>query len=114
MVQRYLGHVVLAGSCFAALRDLADYRTFLAFDDAENSDDSRTTVPDKLALLPVDNWRGNTIALKDYDGKKWSTRHVSTFCPRAFSAIRLPNPVLASRTIILPLLRTDNREKANA
>jgi hypothetical protein len=112
--QSYLGHVVLAGSSFAALRDLADYGAFLAFDDAENLADPRMTDPDKRALLLAGNRRGNTIALKDYDGKKWGTRHVSTFCPRAFSAIRLPDPVLASRTIILPLLRTDNREKANA
>jgi hypothetical protein len=112
--QSYLGHVVLAGSSFAALRDLADYGAFLAFDDAENLADPRMTDPDKRALLLAGNRRGNTIALKDYDGKKWITRHVSTFCPRAFSPIRLPDPVPASRTIILPLLRTDNREKANA
>lgn len=112
--QSYLGHVTLAGSSFAALRDMADYGAFLAFDDAENLADPRSTDPDKRALLLAGNRRGNTVALKDYDGKRWHTRHVSTFCPRAFSAIRLPDPVLASRTVVLPLLRTDDREKANA
>jgi hypothetical protein len=48
------------------------------------------------------------------NGRAWRTRHVQTFCPRCFSAIRLPDAVLASRTIIIPLIRTANRDKANA
>src|SRR5262249_39856922 len=46
--------------------------------------------------------------------KKWITRRVNTFCARLFSATQLPDRILASRTIIVPLVRTANKEKANA
>ncbi len=41
----YLGQVILAGGSFAALRDLADYGAFLAFDDAENLSDPQEDRP---------------------------------------------------------------------
>ena len=41
------------------------------------------------------------------------TRHVNAFCPRLFSAIRLPDNVLASRSIVIPLIRTADRHVAN-
>jgi hypothetical protein len=44
----------------------------------------------------------------------WRTRYVATFCPRLFSATRLPDAILASRTIIVPLIRTSDRYRANA
>lgn len=111
----YLGHVILAGGSFASLRDLADYGATLCFDDAENVMDLKRGDPEKRALLLAGNRRGNTIPIKEsVDGRKWRTRHVQTFCPRLFSAIRLPDPVLASRTIIVPLIRTADPDKANA
>lgn len=111
----YLGQVILAGGSFAALRDLADYGATLCFDDAENLADPRKTDPDKRTLLLAGNRRGNTIPLKELaPDKTWQTRHVNTFCPRAFSAIRLPDPVLASRTITVPLIRTPDRARANS
>ena len=42
----------------------------------------------------------------------WRTRYVDTFAPRCFTAIRLPDPVLASRSLLIPLVRTAS-EKAN-
>ncbi|MCL4872011.1 MAG: toprim domain-containing protein [Anaerolineae bacterium] len=111
----YLGQVILAGGSFAALRDLADYGATLGFDDAENLADHRKTDPDKRALLLAGNRRGNTIPLKEKDGRDgWKTRHVNTYCFRLFSAINLPDNVLASRTITLPLIRTPDRYRANA
>jgi hypothetical protein len=86
----------------------------LCFDDAENVSDPKSTDPDKRALLLAGNRRGNTVAVKELVNQKYRTRHVSTYCPRAFSAIRLPDPVLASRTIIVPLIRTPDRGRANA
>jgi hypothetical protein len=111
----YLGQLVLAGGSFAALRDLADYGATLGFDDAENLSDPRKTDPDKRTLLLAGNRRGNTVPLKEPtpDGR-WRTRHVSTFSFRLFSAIRLPDNVLASRTIVVPLIRTADRGRANA
>jgi hypothetical protein len=111
----YLGQVILAGGSYASLRDLADYGATLCFDDAENVMDLKRGDPDKRALLLAGNRRGNTIPVKEpVNGRAWRTRHVQTFCPRLFSTIRLPDQVLASRTIIVPLIRTADRDKANA
>lgn len=110
----YLGQLILAGGSFASLRDLADYGACLGFDDAENMNDPRKTDPDKRALLLAGNRRGATVPLKELAGdKKWVTRYVNAFCPRLFSAIRLPDAILASRTIIIPLIRTPDRYRAN-
>jgi hypothetical protein len=112
----YLGELILAGSSYACLRDLADYGATLAFDDAEAVMDTRRTDPDKRTLLLAGNRKGATVTVKelDTDGKRWTTRHVSTFCPRLFSAIHLPDEVLGSRSIIVPLIRSGDPERAKA
>jgi Domain of unknown function (DUF3854) len=111
----YLGQVVLAGGSYATLRDLADYGATLAFDDAENLSDPRKCDPDKRTLLLAGNRKGNVVPVKEPGPNgTWRTRYVHTYCPRLFSATRLPDQILASRTIIVPLVRTANRDKANA
>jgi len=117
----YLGQVILAGGSYAALRDLSDYGAVLCFDDAENLAGGKRNQdrvdPDKRALLLAGNRRGSFVTVKepaDAKGKSWRTRYVSTFCPRAFAAIQLPDPVLASRTIVVPLVPTLNKVKANS
>ena len=111
----YLGAVILAGGSYASLRDLADYGALMAFDDAENLSNPKTTDPDKRALLLAGNRRGNTVPVKELAGDKtWRTRYVNTYCPRLFSATRLPDEILASRTIVVPLIRTTDRYRANA
>lgn len=111
----YLGQTILAGGSYASLRDLADYGATLAFDDAENLADPRRSDPDKRTLLLADNRRGNTVPVKEPGpDRTWRTRHVNTFCPRLFSAIRLPDEVLSSRSTIIPLIRTPDRYRANA
>jgi hypothetical protein len=102
----YLGELILAGSSYPTLRDLADYGACLAFDDAENVMDPRRSDPDKRTLLLAGNRSGATVAVKELQGDSWSTRHINTFCPRLFSAIRLPDPVLGSRSIVVPLVRS--------
>jgi hypothetical protein len=111
----YLGMMLLAGGSYASLRDLADYGATLAFDDAENLSDPRRTDPDKRALLLAGNRRGSVVTVKEPspDGT-WRTRHVNAFCPRLFSAIAMPDTVLASRTIVVPLIRTADKAKANS
>lgn len=110
----YLGQMVLSGGSFAALRDLADYGACIAFDDAEGLSDPRQSDPDKRALLLAGNRRGAVVPLKELTGEKvWRTRYVDAFCPRCFSAIRIPDAVLASRTIVIPLIRTGDKDKAN-
>jgi len=112
----YLGQVVLSGGSYASLRDMADYGATLAFDDAENiADPNNKNDADKRALLLAGNRRGNKIPVKEpVPNKPWRTRYVHTFCPRLFSAIDIPDPVLASRTILIPLVRTADRYRANA
>lgn len=111
----YLGETILAGGSYACLRDLADYGATLAFDDAEQLSDPKRTDPDKRALLLAGNRKGNTVSVKEPGpNSSWRTRYVSTFCPRLFSAIRVPDAVLASRAIVVPLIRTADPRRANA
>jgi hypothetical protein len=111
----YLGQVILGGGSYPALRDMADYGAFMAFDDAENFSDPRRTDPDKRALLLAGNRRGTTVPVKEsISDRGWRTRYVNAYGARAFSAIRIPDAVLASRTIIVPLIRTPDRLRANA
>ncbi|CCF85053.1 hypothetical protein [Nitrolancea hollandica] len=110
----YLGQVILAGGTYAALRDLAEYGATLCFDDAENLADPRKSDPDKRALLLAGNRKGATVPVKEPEGKNgWRIRNVSAYCPKVFSAIRLPDPVLSRRTIVLPLVRSADPERAN-
>ncbi len=111
----YLGHVIQSGGTFAALRDLADYGATLGFDDAEALSDPKKCDPDKRTLLLAGNRRGSSVPMKEPAGDRtWVTRHVSTYCPRLFSAINVPDAVLASRSVVVPLVRTIDRQKANS
>lgn len=110
----YLGQVILAGGSYATLRDLADYGATLAFDDAEGLSDPKKTDPDKRNLLLAGNRKGSLVTVKELMGERWQTRYINTFCPRLFSAIRLPDPILASRTIVVPLVKTPDRARGNA
>jgi hypothetical protein len=110
----YLGEVILASGSFAALRDLAQYGAALLFDDAESLSDPKKCDPDKRALLLAGNRRGAEIPLKESVGDRWVTRWVSAFCPRGFTAIKLPDSVLASRSIVIPLVRTGDPRRGNA
>jgi hypothetical protein len=110
----YLGQLILASTTQACLRDMADYGAFLAFDDAEAVMDFRRIDPDKRAMMLAGNRRGVTVAVKELqpDGQRWATRYVDAFCPKAFSAIRPPDPVLGSRSIITPLVRSVDERRA--
>jgi hypothetical protein len=110
----YLGTVLLSSATFAALRDLADYGAALLFDDAEGLANPKTADPLKRELLLAGNRRGAAVALKEPapDGT-WRTRWVDAYCPRGFTAIKLPDRVLLSRSIILPLVKTDDAERGN-
>lgn len=110
----YLGHVILAGGSYAALRDLAEYGACLCFDDAENLSDPKQSDPDKRALLLAGNRKGATVPVKEPEGKHgWRIRNVSAYAPKVFSAIRLPDAVLARRTIVVPLVRSADPDRAN-
>ena len=105
----------MAGATYPTLRDMADYGASLAFDDAETVMDLKRIDPDKRTLLLAGNRRGTVITVKERaNNGDWVTRYVNVFSPRMFSAINLPDPTLGSRTIVIPLVRSDDKHKANA
>jgi hypothetical protein len=110
----YLGQLVLSSGTFATLRDLADYGATLAFDDCETLMDARRFDPDKRNLMLAGNRRGPLIPFKEPTGpREWKTRYVNGFCAKCYSAIRLPDPVLASRSIMIPMVRSLDEVKTN-
>jgi hypothetical protein len=111
----FLGRVTLAGSSFASLRDLANNGACLAFDDCEEISNPKSGDPNKRDLLLAGNRRGAQITYKESDGKNgWVTRVVDAFAPRMFSAINKPDGVLGSRTITIPLVRSNDPKRSNA
>jgi hypothetical protein len=110
----YIGQLISHSGTFPTLRDMADYGATLACDDVENIIDPKKTDPDKRALLLAGNRRGVTVTLKELGpDQQWHTRHVNAFCPRSFSAIGTPDLTFASRMIIVPLVRTSDKKRAN-
>jgi len=110
----YLGQILTWSGSFAALRDLADYGATLLLDDAENIDDPKSD-PDKRALLLAGNRRGAMIPLKEPNssGKGWSIRWVNAFCPRGFTAKKRPYGALETRSLVIPLVRSADKKRAN-
>jgi hypothetical protein len=102
----YLGEVVSAASSFAALRDHAAFGGSLMVDDAEALADPKKCDINVRNLLLSGNRRGTMVALKELDGKRWVTRYVHAYAPRCFTAIRLPDDVLKSRSVVIPLVRS--------
>lgn len=111
----YLGQLIQAGGTLATLRDLSDCGAFLGFDDAEQIG-NKNFDPDKRNLMLSGNRRGPKLPFKEPvpNSREWRTRYVDTYCPKGFSAIKLPDDVLGDRTITLPLIRTANKQKADA
>jgi hypothetical protein len=111
----YLGELVTAGSSFATLRDIADMGGALGVDDAEFLSDLKRVDPHVRELVLSGHKRNRSVILvkeQQADGR-WVTRRSRTFSPRAFSAIRLPDAVLGSRTIVIPLIRSNDPKKAD-
>lgn len=112
----YLGVSLSPSGSSAAIRDLADYGATLGLDDAEDLTDPKKSDPDKRAILLSGNRKGVTVHLKteNPNGPGWVTREVNTFCPRIFSTIQKPDPTLSSRAVIVPVVRTAQRNKGNS
>lgn len=110
----YLGQVILAGGTFSSLRDLASYGATLCFDDAEKIMDNKAD-PDKQTLLLAGNRKGITVPFKEQGkDKKWQIRNIHVYCPRLFSAIRLPDETLVNRSIIIPLVASGDNRRSNS
>jgi hypothetical protein len=110
----YLGQFISQSGSFASIRDMADYGATLCFDDAEGITFINDKDQDKRSLLLAGNHRGAKVTLKELGpDKKYHTKYINAFCPRAFSAIRVPDPILISRSIIIPLVRTSDKRRNN-
>ena len=110
----YLGQFITHTGTFASLRDMADCGAGLFFDDVEGLTYQNDKDLDKRALLLAGNRRGVAVSLKvPVPNHPWGIRLVNAFCPKAFSAIRLPDPILASRSICVPLVRSSDRKRVN-
>jgi hypothetical protein len=125
----YLGQVILAGGSYASLRDLAEYGATLAFDDAENLSACRE-YSQRTCARPTPTsghccWLATAVAAPS-PSRNWPRTRCgaratsmpsapvssppSTCLPQA----GLPDNVLASRSIVIPLVRTPDRYRANA
>jgi hypothetical protein len=109
----YLGQLLTASGSFAALRDLANSGATLLFDDAERLNDKNFD-PEKRELFLAGNRKGTAIPIKDKVGEVWVTKWINAYCPRGFTALRLPDRALESRSIIIPLIRTGDSHRGNA
>jgi hypothetical protein len=110
----HLGQFISHTGSFASLRDMADYGATLCFDDAETITYQNDKDQDKRSLLLAGNHRGVKVPLKvPGPDKTWQTRLINAFCPRAFSAIRIPDLTLASRSILIPMVRTSDKKRGN-
>lgn len=106
----FMGQAITSSSSFASVRDEASLGASLGFDDCETI---QKMDPNKRELLLAGNTKGAGFMFKE-PGKRegqWNTKFIDTFAPRAFTSISLPDDVLASRTIIIPLIRSGDIEK---
>jgi len=110
----YLGQFISLSGSFASIRDMADYGATLAFDDADGITFINDKDQDKRSLLLAGNHRGVKVSLKvPGPNKTWQTKYINAFCSRAFSAILVPDPVMISRSIIIPMIRTSDKRRGN-
>jgi len=110
----YDGRLFLSAGTPASLRDHADIGSTLCIDEAENFNHAQFSI-DKREILLSGNRKGSQISLKRIDkDKNWITRYTNTYCKKIFASIVRPEPVIASRSIIIPLIRTSNKAKANS
>lgn len=106
----FMGTTVASSSSFASIRDEACLGATIGFDDCENI---KHMDHNKRELLLAGNTKGTYITLK-VQGKRegdWDKKRVDAFAPRAFTSIRIPDDVLGSRTILIPLVRSNDPEK---
>lgn len=109
----YLGQITLAGSSFASLRDIVDSGSTLCLDEAENLEPQKLE-SNKRELLLSGNRRGSLVTLKKKNSNnEWQNHYIHIYSAKVFAAIERPDTVLASRVIIIPLIRTANKLKAN-
>jgi hypothetical protein len=70
--------------------------------------------PEKRELVLAGNRKGVKIPVKEpLPRGGWGLRWMNAYCPRGFTAIRVPSGALESRCIVIPLLKTADPVRAN-
>jgi len=97
---------------FAAIRETARMGGTLLFDEAEklNPRDADASV---LAIILASNRNGATAVLMEPQGsgKAWKKTDVPVYGPRALASIQGLLPALASRCIVLPMVKSADTSK---
>lgn len=103
----FMGQTITSGSTFATIRDEAALGATLGFDDCENI---AKMEPTKRELLLAGNTKGSGFMYKTPGAKDgtWQSVYIDAFAPRAFTSIGLPDDVLASRTFLASLQRSND------
>jgi len=109
------GELVLSSTSNAALRDLCAAGACLLLDEAEDLAHGRQNESgqDRRGLLLGGTRPGMSWALKEAtpDGR-WETRRVPIHGPRGFASIAIPEAVLGSRALRIPMVRTADPARA--
>lgn len=110
------GELVLSSTSNAALRDLCAAGACLLLDEAEDLAHGRPqgeTGQDRRGLLLGGTRPGTSWALKEAtpDGR-WETRRIPIHGPRGFASIAIPEAVLGSRALRIPMVRTADPARA--
>lgn len=110
MSMAFMGQTVTSSSSFATIRDEAALGATLGFDDCENL---RNMDGSKRELLLAGNTKGAQVMVKEPGPREgqWENKYIDAFAPRAFTSIGLPDDTLASRTVMIPLIRSGDIEK---
>jgi len=102
----YLGQFLVSSSTYAAIRDVAQAGASLCIDDIGRLNDTDKNL---RSLFLSGNTRGSEVVLKVRDsGRKWVNRRVDAFGFKMFSSTEVPDQILASRSIMLPMVPSAN------
>lgn len=110
----YQARVLSAHSTTAALRDIASLGGTLCWDEAGSLASQKARVdPEKEGILLAALRRQTAWAtLREPLGRRgWITINVPVFCPKVFTATRVPSDPLLSRCIVVPLVRSSDSAK---
>ena len=106
-----LGEVLTIGSTTASLRNLSAMGAMVGIDDCEKVERMGVS-QDKRSLFLAGNRRGARMSLTVNEGGRRVSRSIDLQSPRVFTATSAPDPIMASRMIIVPFVRTLDRSKA--
>lgn len=98
----FLGNLIIGGGTYPTLRDDIGAGVTVCLDDFEETDEK------KRELILSGSRRGSTVGFKlPGPDRTWRSARASTFSPKCFSAIALPDPILGNRCVVIPMVKSD-------